>query len=772
MPHASFKIKPGVDQNETPALNEAGLSYTNLVRFIYDRNGIGLVQKLGGWTKFYAEQTVAKVRAIWPWEDTNSISHLAIGTENKVGTYQTQLAVITDGSLENITPQTSVDNVPPAASSNIGSSSVIITDTTVIGVTPYDSVYITTHISIGGIVLFGLYACDSDGYLSPTSYTVQSVNVLGFPNPATSTSTTAVVAMFSTTVNSAPTTVTLPSHGYAVGNTYPILIDTLVGGLIFYGNYIVQSVIDDDNFIINANSLPLSTDTAYINNGNANFIYDFGAGALPIGSGYGVGSYGFGDYGYGTTITPSVGTEISASNWTLDNWGEILLACPINTEVLIDIDAATGDGTTGTVTFLNDYQAAVGEMITISDAFPSGWNGFHRVTASTLNSLSFLTTETAAIVNPGFITIHGPQYQPIYRWNPTSGSPFATVIANAPPVNDGMFVAMPQRQIIAWGSTFTGVSDPLLIRWCDVNNFNVWAATVINQAGSYRIPKGSRVVSCIQGPQQGLIWTDLGVWSMQYIGPPYVYSFNEVGTGCGLIARKAAASISGSIYWMGPSQFFVLSSGGVQPVPCPVWDVIFQDLDTDNLDKIRVAVNSRFGEISWFYPTRSNSGEVNAYVKFNVFLNSWDFGDMSRSAWTDQSVLGPPIGADPNTLYIYQHETSENADGLPMLSSFQTGYFAMSEADVKTFVDEVWPDMKWGYYAGDQNAVVNMTFYVTDFAGQTPKEYGPYPMSEATKWFSPRFRGRLVSIKIESDDLDSFWRIGNIRYRLQQDGRY
>ena len=259
---------------------------------------------------------------------------------------------------------------------------------------------------------------------------------------------------------------------------------------------------------------------------------------------------------------------------------------------------------------------------------------------------------------------------------------------------------------------------------------------------------------------------------MQYVGPPFVYSFNEIGTGCGLIAKKAAASISGSVYWMGPSQFFKLSGEGVAPVACPIWDVIFQDLDQTNLDKIRVAVNSRFGEITWYYPTESNGGEVNAYAKYNVYLQQWDYGTLARSAWIDQSVLGPPIGADPDSLYIYQHETSTDADGQPLLASFQTGYFTMSNADVKMFVDQVWPDMKWGYFGGTQNATVNLTFFTTDYPGQTPQQFGPYPLTQSTTFISPRFRGRLVSIRLDSTDVGSFWRIGNIRYRTKEDGKF
>jgi hypothetical protein len=346
----------------------------------------------------------------------------------------------------------------------------------------------------------------------------------------------------------------------------------------------------------------------------------------------------------------------------------------------------------------------------------------------------------------------------------------ATIMPFAPVLNSGMFVAMPQRQIVAWGSTFNGIADPLLIRWCDIGNYNIWLGTVSNQAGSYRIPKGSTIVQCIQGPQQGLIWTDLAIWAMQYVSLPYVYQFNELGNGCGLIGRKAAGSINGIVYWMSQSSFFRLAGSGVEPVACPIWDVIFQDLDTTQLDKIRFAANSRFGEVSWYYPTKG-TGEIDAYVKYNILLNQWDFGTLQRTAWINQSVLGPPIGADSSG-FIYQHEVSQNADGQPMNSSFQTGYFTLAEGDVKTFIDQVWPDMKWGYYNGTQGANVLMTFYVTDYPGATPIAYGPFTLTQATEYITPRFRGRLVSIKIESNDIDSFWRIGNIRYRFQPDGKF
>ena len=690
MPHAAFKLIPGVDQNKTPALNEAAISYSQLVRFIPDRTLGGLVQKLGGWTKFYANTIGSIVRCLWAWEDTNANSYLGVGAEGISGGGGGTLSVIVSGGSTDITPQTTTVNVAVDASTTLGSNAVIITDTGR-NIDNYDVVDIQTQISVGGLILFGQYQCYNPGG-SANTYTIYATDVTGAPALATATvANGGDVAVFDTTNGSDFVDVTLADHGLLAGDTFTVLIATSVGGVTLYGNFIVTSVTSSSVFVISASTSATSTASASMNSGNAHYVYYNGIGPLPGGTGYGIGPYGGGGYGTGTPPASGTGTPITAIDWTLDNWGETLIACPLN--------------------------------------------------------------------------------GPIYEWNPTTGDPVALIIPEAPPVNDGMFVAMPQRQIIAWGSTFTGVKDPLLIRWCDVDNYNSWIASITNQAGSYRIPKGSRIVQCIQGPQQGLIWTDLGLWAMQYAGPPYVYQFNEIGTGCGLIGRKAATSMGGTVYWMGQSQFYRLAGSGVEPIRCPIWDVIFQDLDRNNLDKIRIAANSRFGEIAWYYPTNSNGGEVSHYVKYNVNLDQWDFGELGRTAWINESVLGPPIGAAPDT-YIYQHETSTDADGQPMVSSFQTGYFVMTEADYKMFVDQVWPDFKWGYYGGTQNANILLTFYVTDYPGETPIAYGPYTLTQATKYITPRFRGRLVSIKVESNDIGSFWRIGNTRYRFQQDGKY
>lgn len=158
-------------------------------------------------------------------------------------------------------------------------------------------------------------------------------------------------------------------------------------------------------------------------------------------------------------------------------------------------------------------------------------------------------------------------------------------------------------------------------------------------------------------------------------------------------------------------------------------------------------------------------------MKYNVILNEWDYGSLGRSAWIDQSVLGPPIGADPVTRLIQQHEISNDADGAAMTPFFQTGYYAMSEGDVKVFLDWIWSDAKWGQLSQAQTAQLQITFLTADYPGQTPQAFGPYTVTQATEYFYTRLRARLLAVRLSSNDLGSFWRIGLIRYRYSIDGK-
>ena len=701
MAHSTLRLIPGVDVIKTPTLNEAALSSTNLVRFMPDRNNLGLVQKLGGWVAYFNSAYSSTIRALKGWADLNAVNHLAVGCT-------ASLNVLTGNNNQNITPQTYTTNTSPNFSTTSGSTTVTVIDSGIVA-SIYDYVDYVTPVSVGGIVLSGPYLIQS---AASTTYTITAATA------ATSTVANGGASYtFSTTSASPVVTAVLNNHGYSVGSQFYVGVATTVGGLTLSGLYIVASVVDANTFTFSAQNTASSTaGPVSINSGNIRSQFYIAVGPQPTGAGFGVGGFGTGGFGVGTAPTATPGTAITASDWTLDNFGENLIACP-----------AGG---------------------------------------------------------------------PIYFWSPSGSLQNAQILSGQVPlVNDGIFVAMPQRQVIAWGSSFTLQPDPLLIRWSDVADSTVWIGTATNQAGSYRIPTGSKIVTCIQGPQQGLIWTDLDLWSMQYIGAPLVYGFNKIGSNCGAISRKCVGQMGNTIYWMSQKQFFINAGQGPQPLPCPVWDVIFQNLKSGNdangipyTQHIRCAPNSQFNEIMWFYPSANGNGENDSYVKFNTVLNQWDFGSLGRSAWIDQSVLGPPIGAGTDN-YLYQHEIGNDAASgtttTAMQSSMQTGFFSIAEGDNIMYVDQIWPDMKWGTYSGNQNATVNMTLYWTNYAGDPTVSTGSYagapsnlvssttfPMTQSTEYISCRIRARLIAVSISSNDVGTFWRLGGIRYRASADGKY
>ena len=504
---------------------------------------------------------------------------------------------------------------------------------------------------------------------------------------------------FATTNGSSIVTTYFDNHGFNVGDSFYVGVSTTVGGIPLSGLYTVQSVVTTSSFTFAAANSATSTvgptTATVINSGLVQSTFYVAIGPQPIGTGFGVGGFGAGGFGVGTTQPSVPGTAITATDWTLDNFGQDLIACP-----------AGGA---------------------------------------------------------------------IYYWDPSGQLQNAQIVGgNGPLVNSGIFVAMPERQVIAYGSSFTLSPDPMLVRWSDIEDFTQWVATPTNQAGSYRIPTGSKIVAGIQGPQQGLLWTDLDLWAMQYIGPPFVYGFNKIDSNCGAISRHCTGQLNGAIYWMSQKQFFMSMGSGPQTIPCPVWDVIFQNINTSYLYKVTCGVNSQFNEVTWYYPSASST-ENDSYVKYNTVLQQWDYGTLGRTAWIDQSVLGSPIGAGSDN-YLYQHEVGNDAANgtqtTAMLSSFQTGYFQLNEADNLIFIDQIWPDMKWGTYSGNPNATVQITFYVTNYPGDTPVAYGPYTMTQATEYISVRIRARLMAFNISSSDVGTFWRLGAIRYRFQIDGRF
>lgn len=541
----------------------------------------------------------------------------------------------------------------------------------------------------------------------------------------------------------------------AAGNYVNILNPVSVGGLVLQGTYLIQSISSSTTYTIDA----ASPATGTVNNGGAaaKFTTTITSTSVKVTlNNHGLSAGGvytvfvstivggvtlFGAYNVATFIDANNFTIIassaaSGSTSGFENGGNVSL------QYLLGAGNASSVGQTG----------LYGEGTYGGGAY--GIGNSNTFVAARLWSFGYWGTDiNASYTNGGF-----------YTWISEDGlvSNPAMPIATAPlNINAGIFTAMPQQQAIALGASDGGgnSTDQMLVRFSDVADNTDWTASATNQAGSFRIPRGARIQGGLQGPQSAMIWTDVGLWLMQYIGFPLVYGFTEIGQGCGLIWQNAKAVLAGRVYWMSYNGFFVYDGNSVQPLPCPVWDIVFQNLNTTQNAKIIACPNSFFNEISWCFPSATGNGENDTRVTYNANDGTWTYDPPTaivRTAWLDQSALLNPLGVDGNGL-IQIHEAGNDADGSPMVCFAQTGFAKIAEGHEYTFIERIIPD------AILESASLQITLYFQDYPDQNPIfTVGPLTYSGAQNYLIVRGRGRLCSIKVGSSDLGSFWRLGEI----------
>lgn len=666
MPQQKLLLQPGINTQATQTLAEGTWSSSDLIRW-----KDGYLEKIGGWAKYSQTACIGTVRGLHSWMGLSSIVYLATGSNERLQLY-------TQGEVFDITPVRATDTLSGAFSTAFGTSAVTIT-ATAHGTNVGDWVRIFNAVSVGGLILLGYYqvteVVDGNNFKIDAGADATSTVVSGGDTP-----------LFTTTNGSSVVEVTFADHGLQAGDSFEVQVSTPVGGLTIFGVYLVETVVDIDNFTISSVSGASSDATANENGNDVDVQFLLATGPvsdMPL-IGWGSGGWGEGLWGVSSGGGEAI---LPLRSWFLDNFGENLIA---------------------------QYT-----------------NG------------------------------------PIYVWQPPVGidNP-ATLVATAPSLNTASFVAMPQAQVVALGAEVLGTQDPLLVRWSDAGDYTDWTASATNQAGSFRLSRGSRIVGGIQAPQTALIWTDTDVWSMRYIGPPFVYGFDTLGSGCGLIAPKAAACLSGSTYWMSSRGFFTFGDSGVRPIVCDVWDQVFPRIDFTNASKTFAAANSPFHEVAFYFPSVDGEGEIDSYVKLNTITGSWDYGELVRTAWLDESIIGQPVGVDGGS-YIQQHEVSDDADGEPMLGVFaETGYVDIAEGLDYPFIDMIIPDFKWR----GEGSQVSLTLFFTDFPGADPDVQGPIVISPTTTFVSVRARARQVAIRLESSSL-GWWRLGAVRLRTAPSGR-
>ena len=375
----------------------------------------------------------------------------------------------------------------------------------------------------------------------------------------------------------------------------------------------------------------------------------------------------------------------------------------------------------------------------------------------------------------------------IYYWDTSTGTSaravdITTLSGNAQPeIANIVLVSERDRHVIAFGcdpEADPGVLDPLTIRFSSQESFTDWAATDVNTAGELRVGTGSEIVAAVQTKQQVVVFTDRSVSAMQFIGAPFTFGLSEVSTNTSIVGQNAAVAFGDAVYWMGDDVFYKYD-GNVQLIPCPVEEYIFADMNTTQRAKVTAASNSKFNEIWWFYPS-TDSTTNDSYVVFNYAENVWYYGTMARTAWDEGGVSGYAIAASTDG-YVYFHENGVS-DGSTNPPSAISSYIESSAIDIGDgdqfmFVSRILPDLTFRNSTG--NPVATFSVSARNFPGAnfdqtnsgTAVRTATAPVEQFTDQLFFRLRGRSMSLKVESNDVNTEWRLGTPRADMRTDGR-
>lgn len=346
----------------------------------------------------------------------------------------------------------------------------------------------------------------------------------------------------------------------------------------------------------------------------------------------------------------------------------------VDTFTILMGDAGTGDGTGGV-----SHQVYEGSVIA-----PAGTSLGMVIGVAALKPLGNPQKQSWFLDNLGqdglALATDGPLlvYTPPIEDGPWVAPVGSGTTATAPQKSNGMLVAMPQAQVILWGTEAImgdpSTYDPLLIRFSDVGTYDKYTAAVANQAGSYRLSRGSKIMGAIQAPQMTLIFTDTDLWSMSYIGPPLIYGFTIVASGCGLDAPHDVGVLGTAVIWKSKKNFWIFGGGGAQVLPCSVWDYAFNNIDDLNINKSFAAPNSSATEIGFWFSAKDKAKEVEKETGGgNLLLFSNDLMEATRWVLSGAATLRPSLFEQ---VYLYEPQY------------IQSGWFDDSGLNLISWLDD------------------------------------------------------------------------------------
>lgn len=405
--------------------------------------------------------------------------------------------------------------------------------------------------------------------------------------------------------------------------------------------------------------------------------------------------------------------------------------------------------------------------------------------------------------NYGEDLVIAPRGGAIFYWDATLGTTvraqYLSALSTAagfqgqfvPTTTSEVLASAIQRFVIAMGANpydpldANSAFDPMLVRWSDQENPYEWVPAITNQSGEFRLSHGSYIVTSLPTRQENLIWTDTAIYSMQYLGAPYVWGFNLLMDNTSIMSPNAAVTANNVTYWMGRDKFYVYS-GRVETLPCALRQYVFNDLNKDQAFQVFAGGNEAYNEVWWFYCSNGSS-VVDKYVVYNYLENIWYYGTMSRTAWLDSALRDYPMAASYENRILYHEVGTDDVSGLspaPIYAYIQSADFDIGDGDHFAFVWRILPDINFnGSYA--DKPMVKMEIRPRRNAGapyspadnptvQSQDDYRlvrSYNIQQFDGQVYTRLRGRQMALRIESDQLGVAWQLGSIRADIRPDGR-
>ena len=336
------------------------------------------------------------------------------------------------------------------------------------------------------------------------------------------------------------------------------------------------------------------------------------------------------------------------------------------------------------------------------------------------------------------------------------------------------------RHVIAFGAnygSYNPVQDPMIIRFSNQEDPYTWTATATNTAGDLRLGSGSAIIKAIETKREIVVFTDIALYSLQYIGPPYTFGVQQIASSITVNGYNSFVAVDDTVFWMGRDNFYVYS-GQSSPLACPVQSYVFGNYNKDQSDKVYAALNSEYSEVTWYYPT-ADSTENNAYVTYNFADKVWTFGSLARTAWLDKGVHLYPIAAGADG-YLYNQEygfdDGSTDPASPINAYIESSPVDIGEGDRFSFVRRVLPDVK--FFDSTNSPSVDVVLKTQNYPGSnyangsdsSVTRTAVVPIDQYTPVRDVRLRGRSIIFRIESNKTGTRWGLGSPRIEIRQDG--